>query len=61
MTAAVTIQLSTFAALTNTEPRAVTVAWEKLAERLQKHVERTKKGGDGWSPAVYRKGGTRSN
>jgi len=51
----------TFSNLTTTTPRAATLPWPALREKLSSHQERTHKDGPLWSPAVYRDGMTRSN
>src|SRR4051812_13435648 len=54
------IQIAEFSSLTNTTPRARTLDWLDLVEKLSHHVElRDKESGRLWSPAVYRSGGTR--
>ena len=54
------IQIAEFSSLTNTTPRARTLSWPELVEKLSHHVELgNKNDGRLWSPAVYRHGGKR--
>ncbi len=55
------IAISTFASLTDTNPEQDVLLWKDLVERFSTHVERSVKGGPGFSPAIYKKGTTRAN
>lgn len=55
------ITIATFSNVQDKQPKAHTVSWPKLAERLTVHTERDDKDGPLFSPVTYKNGATRGN
>ena len=55
------LDVALFDSLTATSATSVSMSWPELAGLLSDHRERAAKDGDGWSPARYAPGSTRSN
>ena len=55
------LDVAPFDSLTATSATSVSMSWPELAGLLSDHRERAARDGDGWSPARYAPGSTRSN
>ena len=55
------IAFSLFESSTSVVPRLVALPWRSAAALLTRHVERVRKDGQAFSPAVYKHGATRGN